>query len=665
MLRPSGAAARSRGCSSAPRSPPARRPSSASGGAGDFRVVRWTTAEGLPQNTVTDVVELAGGELWLATFGGLARFDGQAFRVLDMAADEGLPANRIVKLAAVGPGSFLFLTQQGHLGRVEGGRAALLVPPPLPSLEALDLVVDRAGRVYCRAADGRVWRTDGRGGWRSVVDTPGGEGALHALALDESGDVWAVWGRRLLRLSGDAPGPTSRCPGDRSRSPPAPAAGCGSASAGRGAARGRTAGPAVDPAGARGEGPRDRPALGRRAVGGHDGGVSRIDREADGSWRRSSLPLPCPRPSPSAPCGSTGTGGLWVGTVGDGLLRVNRLPTRRFGAESGLADVAALAPDGAGGAFVASGCRNLFHLDGSGAARVGSRSRPEVARLLALRHLPRRRPRLFRARARSGARLFGLRRGRLEPELVAADLPFEEGPIASRPGRSRVGRVAGREAFGSSRPRGGRCGRSRLPAPLMSAAVGPDGALWLGGDGEVFRVVGDALDRSGPAEQRAERARARRAAGAGRDASGSARTGAASAGCAAGASSASASEQGLPDNSVSRILDDGRGRLWISTNRGLAVVREERPAGRRRRPRAGAGRRRLRHGAGRGRGQLRQPGGLRRRARAPVVRDDRRRGVRRRDGVSLQPHAARGPHRGDPGRRPARSPPVRRSPCRR
>jgi signal transduction histidine kinase len=32
-------------------------------------------------------------------------------------------------------------------------------------------------------------------------------------------------------------------------------------------------------------------------------------------------------------------------------------------------------------------------------------------------------------------------------------------------------------------------------------------------------------------------------------------------------------EQGLPDNSVSRMLDDGRGRLWISTNRGLAVVR--------------------------------------------------------------------------------------------
>ena len=30
--------------------------------------------------------------------------------------------------------------------------------------------------------------------------------------------------------------------------------------------------------------------------------------------------------------------------------------------------------------------------------------------------------------------------------------------------------------------------------------------------------------------------------------------------------------EGLPDNSLSRLLDDGRGRLWLSTNRGVVVV---------------------------------------------------------------------------------------------
>ena len=30
--------------------------------------------------------------------------------------------------------------------------------------------------------------------------------------------------------------------------------------------------------------------------------------------------------------------------------------------------------------------------------------------------------------------------------------------------------------------------------------------------------------------------------------------------------------EGLPDNGLSRLLDDGRGRLWLSTNRGVAVL---------------------------------------------------------------------------------------------
>jgi ligand-binding sensor domain-containing protein len=68
-------------------------------GLGDYRVVQWTTAQGLPQNTITDIVILPAGAVWLGTFGGLVRFDGHGFRTLDMASEQALPANRIVSLA--------------------------------------------------------------------------------------------------------------------------------------------------------------------------------------------------------------------------------------------------------------------------------------------------------------------------------------------------------------------------------------------------------------------------------------------------------------------------------------------------------------------------------------------------------------------------------------
>lgn len=178
---------------------------------GEDRIVQWTTAQGLPQNTVTDIVLLPSGELWLATFGGLARFDGLGFHVLGMAADPGLPANRVVALAATGGDSFVFLTQQGHLGRVEGGRSTLLVPPPLVGIDTLALLLDATGRAFCQSADGGVWQTDGTRAWQPVLG-PRGSGARQHLALDENGDVWAASGARLVKVSGGLPGETVTLP---------------------------------------------------------------------------------------------------------------------------------------------------------------------------------------------------------------------------------------------------------------------------------------------------------------------------------------------------------------------------------------------------------------------------------------------------------------------
>jgi hypothetical protein len=39
----------------------------------------WTARDGLPVNSVNDLVQTADRHLWLATFDGLVRFDGQSF----------------------------------------------------------------------------------------------------------------------------------------------------------------------------------------------------------------------------------------------------------------------------------------------------------------------------------------------------------------------------------------------------------------------------------------------------------------------------------------------------------------------------------------------------------------------------------------------------------
>lgn len=59
----------------------------------------WTTEDGLPQNTVSDLCFDAEGYLWVATYGGLARFDGKRFETYDVGSRADLPGNYIRSLA--------------------------------------------------------------------------------------------------------------------------------------------------------------------------------------------------------------------------------------------------------------------------------------------------------------------------------------------------------------------------------------------------------------------------------------------------------------------------------------------------------------------------------------------------------------------------------------
>src|SRR6266850_2094273 len=54
----------------------------------------WTTEKGLPQNSVTSLLQSRDGYLWVGTFGGLARFDGLKFTIFDTGNSPGLKSNR-------------------------------------------------------------------------------------------------------------------------------------------------------------------------------------------------------------------------------------------------------------------------------------------------------------------------------------------------------------------------------------------------------------------------------------------------------------------------------------------------------------------------------------------------------------------------------------------
>src|SRR5262245_43148707 len=77
----------------------------------------WNTANGLPQNSVNAVVQTRDGYLWIATYGGLARFDGVKFTLFDVADTEGITSNRILSLCESRDGGLWIGTSNAGLMR--------------------------------------------------------------------------------------------------------------------------------------------------------------------------------------------------------------------------------------------------------------------------------------------------------------------------------------------------------------------------------------------------------------------------------------------------------------------------------------------------------------------------------------------------------------------
>ena len=117
----------------------------------------WNTDDGLPQNSVTAVVQTRDGYLWLGTFGGLARFDGIKFTVFDVENAPGMKSNRILALHEDRAGSLWIGTERGGLTRYAGGTfTTYTIRDGLPIDTVSSIFEDRRGDLWLATSAGLV-----------------------------------------------------------------------------------------------------------------------------------------------------------------------------------------------------------------------------------------------------------------------------------------------------------------------------------------------------------------------------------------------------------------------------------------------------------------------------------------------------------------------------
>lgn len=167
-------------------------------------VTSWYREDGLPQNAVAAVRQTRDGYLWLATYNGLARFDGVAFKVFGQRELPALTGNRITALCEDARGRLWVGEETGNVVVVhEAGRSAEAVPRRWPREAVVAIRETPSGEMLLLLAHDELVRVEDGKAWK-FEQTDRHNPTVLNLAVDRDGDVWLQDKKdRLVRRDGD------------------------------------------------------------------------------------------------------------------------------------------------------------------------------------------------------------------------------------------------------------------------------------------------------------------------------------------------------------------------------------------------------------------------------------------------------------------------------
>jgi ligand-binding sensor domain-containing protein/signal transduction histidine kinase len=113
----------------------------------------WQVEDGLPQNTVRVIRQTTDGYLWLATEEGLVRFDGMRFTVFDSTNTPEMRVSFVSSILEGAPGTLWIGTKGGGLLRYRGGGFTAYGLPDRPALQVAALAPAGAQGLWLGVGD--------------------------------------------------------------------------------------------------------------------------------------------------------------------------------------------------------------------------------------------------------------------------------------------------------------------------------------------------------------------------------------------------------------------------------------------------------------------------------------------------------------------------------
>jgi ligand-binding sensor domain-containing protein len=551
-------------------------------------------SDGLPDNRVTSVLQTQDGYLWVASFSGVARFDGARFVEFNLIHRAAVEGNVAKVLLEARDGSLWIGTRDGLVNYHNGHFTAITTRQGLS---------DSSVSALCLGSDGSLWVGTRRGGLNRIRDgkvtaldmgSAMSNNEVRALVEDRQGTLWVGSASGLSRVRSGLVSSVSLGTGQTAPS-------IASLHIGRQGSLwiGTSAGLWLMPPARRGLtdqvvpipafAGRDVLALCEEEDGtvwvGTASGLAKMNRErvefsTDGTLARGAVQsLTIDR-----------EGSLWVGTDGEGLSRLRKASVVMRSSDSAPSNrLTAVYRDVGGTMWTASACGGVTRWDSSGTTAFGTRQGLPNECVRALAGGPDGTLWIGTdgglARLRDGRiTSYGLKDG-LSNLLVMAVTVDKAGSVWVGTGGSGLDRFSGDRFVNYSSANG------LTHNDIRAIAEGPDGTIWIatmgGGLNRWRRGVLDHITRADGLSSNYVLALLI-------DKDGTVWVGTEGGGLDRVRSNGIThytSLQGLPSDDVFQILDDGRGNLWMSCGRGIFWVArsefEEVTAGLRSRLRAG------------------------------------------------------------------------------
>jgi ligand-binding sensor domain-containing protein/signal transduction histidine kinase len=149
----------------------------------------WQTEQGLPQNTVLTVLQTRDGYLWIGTKEGLARFDGLRFAVFDKRNTPQLPHNQIRGLFEDRAGRLWISTPGALVCYQHGNFTAFTTQEGLSSNNIWTVYEDHAGSLWIATPNGLNRYRDGK--FTAFTTREGlSHNSIETLVEDRTGALW-------------------------------------------------------------------------------------------------------------------------------------------------------------------------------------------------------------------------------------------------------------------------------------------------------------------------------------------------------------------------------------------------------------------------------------------------------------------------------------------